>query len=96
MCGVHCLESTREISLADVLRAIEATGNDLNGLVVSPSGYFLEYEGDYDSCHTEIIRTVKVEGLKTKRPRAIQWNLALPLDEQEQEVIEFLAKILGV
>lgn len=52
----------REITLADVLRAIP-----------------LMPEASFNSTLIELLRV---------------WNLALPLDEQEPEVIEFLAKIL--
>lgn len=72
----------REITLADALRTIERNGESLS---VSATGMFEKWE----------VRPQK-EGshlweLTSYEPR---WNLALPLYEQEPEVISFLYKIL--
>ena len=66
-----------EITLADVLRAIQR--KEYDGYGIDAEGFFLRYEGNSEWAVT---------------PN--RWNLALPLDEQEPEVTEFLAKVLGV
>lgn len=71
----------RPITLADVLRAIE--GLDGPELAVNNEGQFFVFLGAGNG-----ERSDSWEGTTTA------WNLALPLDEQEPEVIEFLHKIL--
>jgi hypothetical protein len=78
---LHQEYSYRPITLADVLRAMKNAQWSVNA-----HGTFwrtIEYpNGGFDS------KGFANEGGK--------WNLALPLDEQEPEVIEFLHKILCV
>lgn len=71
--------------LADVLRAI----NNQHISVNSVKGNFM-----FD-------RVVPGDDRRTwnytdKDGQRCVWNLALPLDEQEPEVIEFLARVLGI
>lgn len=75
----------RAITLADVLRAI----NNQHISVNSVKGNFM-----FD-------RVVPGDDRRTwnytdKDGQRCVWNLALPLDEQEPEVIEFLARVLGI
>ncbi len=71
----------RPITLADVLRAIGrfASGGPIEYGVRAFDGQFMNM---FD------------RGRWAMDGRQIAWNLALPLDEQEPEVIEFLHKIL--
>lgn len=74
---------TRPITLADVLRAMgDEPGEE--GVVLNTAG---------DMC---VMTLVDGEAMRKAPGTIVRWNLALPLDEQEPEVIEFLAKVLGV
>lgn len=68
------------ITLADVLRAI---GNML--VMVDCWGNFY---------HMKMKMSDKLPTFD-KEAGSVRWNLSLPLDEQQPEVIEFLAKILN-
>lgn len=72
----------RPITLADVLRAM------------SNNNVWLDCKNDgKDGEDARLYFRKAPEG---EWNMSIAWNLALPLDEQEPEVLEFLAKILGV
>lgn len=73
----------RPLHLADVLRAIERTKSQEHN-VPSFRQIGIDCSGWY------------VESSLGEWQKAPRWNLALPLDEQSPEVIEFLAKVLQV
>lgn len=79
----------RPINLADVLRAIEVRiQKEPDGMPMFPcmgtNGAFYKFQ----------YNPVDGDPVLIRDGENINWNLALPLDEQEPEVIEFLHKIL--
>jgi len=73
-----CKLPRRPITLADVLRTIEK---------LDPGSYFLDVQGGWWQWNKA---GVDPEFLGMKNV----WNLSLPLDEQEPEVVGFLYQIL--
>lgn len=81
------VKTYRPITLADVLRAIEANWG---------------FEHDPAYSHV-VVHSTGVIGIREEPDDAypfmdetVQWDLALPLDDQEPEVVEFIGSILGV
>lgn len=74
-----------EITLADVLRAVQGVNPEVSLVTATSAGTaeFAYWNGD----------TYPDATIKTTR---IHWNLALPLDEQGPEVIAFLSSLLLV
>lgn len=82
-CGIksRCFEeSSRPITLADVLRAIGEDPFPTNHYDLRMVGTALSFHGEW----------------KDSNFYNAHWNLALSLDDQEPEVIAFLHKILCV
>lgn len=74
----------RPITLADVLRAIEATPDKDGTLLIDTSGQWFGLNSKLALARGGYLH------------RELNWNLSLPLDEQEPEVVEFIAKVLDV
>lgn len=83
------------ITLADVLRAIGSVVSGVECVLIDGHFSYLENAGQDQGDYHEVYQSkVGPRGGTLKGSKPIRWNLALPLDEQEPEVIAFLAKIL--
>ena len=61
--------------------------------------HYIEVEESRPITLADVLRAIrKAKGLNTYDEEHVLdiWNLALPLDEQEPEVIEFIARVLGI
>ena len=78
-----CETLGRPIILADVLRAMRKTDDS----------WYVRYDGTFFKWEKF---TEGGDGHHGVESTYITWNLALPLEDQEPDVIEFLAKVLNV